>query len=113
MAGQARPGWEVAIAHAMDRRLPPAADKLVVRGSYLADYFAKIAPRPLPPFAWIPDGVDTDAFRPDRDDPEVAGLATAAHGLEGRFVVGILGNIHHNATSTTSSMGGTWPRPSP
>ena len=96
MAGMARPGWETAIAHAIDRRLPPAADRLVVRGSYLADYFAKVAARPLPPIAWIPDGVDTEAFRPRRDDPDVKALR-ASHGLEGRFVVGVLGNIHHNA----------------
>lgn len=95
MQSQRRPAWESKIAHEMDRRLPPAADKVVVRGSYLAEYFAKIAARPLPPWAWIPDGVDTEAFRPARDSGEVEALRRK-HGLEGRFVVGILGSLHHS-----------------
>ena len=95
MLGQARPGWEVAIAHEMDRRLPASADKVVVRGSYLADYFAKVASRPLPPHIWIPDGVDPEAFRPDRNSSKALALRHS-HGLEGRFVVGILGSLHHS-----------------
>src|SRR5207253_2538055 len=38
-AGQGRPRAEVAFAHELDRRLPAIADRLVFRGSYLADYF--------------------------------------------------------------------------
>lgn len=93
MINSGRPFAEVAIAHAMDRRLSRSADRLVFRGFYLADYFARIDRRPLPPWAWIPDGVDVDRFRPMRDDPKVTELK-ARLGLEGRFVVGILGNIH-------------------
>lgn len=88
---------KVALAHAMDRRLPARADKLVFRGSYLAEYFREIAPaKTLPPWRWVPDGFDPELFRPRRDDPEVAALRHA-HGLEGRFVVGIVGSIHFNA----------------
>ncbi|MBV8233800.1 MAG: glycosyltransferase [Planctomycetaceae bacterium] len=63
---------------------------------YLADYFAKlVAPRALPHRIWLPDGADTGSFRPRRDDPEVAALRRE-HGLEGRFVVGLVGSIHYN-----------------
>lgn len=95
LANQARPGAHVALAHGMDRHLPAGADKLVFRGSYLADYFRDIARAPLPPWTWLPDGVDPAAFRPRRDDPEVIALRHR-HGLDGRFVVGLVGNIHHN-----------------
>ena len=86
---------KAAAAHWLDRNLPPRADKLVFRGSYLADYFGSIAAKPLPPSAWIPDGVDVDAFRPARSSTEVATLR-ARHGLQGRFVVGLVGSLHHN-----------------
>ncbi|MBX6313066.1 MAG: glycosyltransferase [Isosphaeraceae bacterium] len=93
---QGRPIWHLALAEAMDRRLPMAADRLVFRGSYLADYFRKLVePRSLPPWIWLPDGAEVDRFRPRRNDPEVAALRRA-HGLEGRFVVGIVGTVHHN-----------------
>ncbi|HEX8201804.1 MAG TPA: glycosyltransferase [Isosphaeraceae bacterium] len=95
LAGQGRPAWQVALAHQLDRRLPPRADRLVFRGSYLADYFAAINPgHPLPPWIWLPDGVDPDQFRPRRRDPDVVALRRRL-GLEGRFVVGLVGNIHH------------------
>ncbi len=96
LANQKRPGWQVALADRLDRTLPLAADALVFRGSYLADYFAKlVAPRPLPRWTWLPDGADTSFFRPRRDEPEVVELRRS-HGLEGRFVVGLVGNIHFN-----------------
>lgn len=96
MANQGLPAWQVAVTDWMDRRLPRYADRLVFRGSYLADYFRQLAGRrSLPPWIWLPDGVDTRAFRPRRGDPEVAALRRA-HGLEGRFVVGLVGTIHHN-----------------
>lgn len=97
-ANASRPVWEVGLASAMDRRLPRRADRLVFRGSYLAEHFAALAaPHPLPPWLWLPDGVDTGHFRPERDHPEVVALRRA-QGLEGRLVVGIVGNIHHNPT---------------
>lgn len=96
LANRARPMWEVVAAHGFDRRLPAEADRLVFRGSYLADYFAKIAPRHyLPQWIWIPDGADCDLFRPRRDDPDVAALRRV-HGLEEQFVVGLVGSLHHN-----------------
>lgn len=96
LANQDLPAWQVALADRLDRTLPLAADGLVFRGSYLADYFSKlVAPRPLPRWTWLPDGADTAFFRPRRDDPEVVALRTA-HGLAGRLVVGLVGNIHHN-----------------
>ena len=96
LANQGRPFWEVAVASRMDRRLPCAADALVFRGSYLAEYFAHLMPRgELPPWHWLPDGVDCDIFRPRRGDPAVAELRRR-HGLEGKFVVGLVGSIHHN-----------------
>ena len=86
----------MAVADQFDRRLPIRADRLVFRGSYLADYFATIAAGTRrPESAWIPDGVDCQVFRPLRDDPAVAALRHE-HGLEGRFVVGLVGSIHHN-----------------
>jgi glycosyltransferase involved in cell wall biosynthesis len=97
LANQKRPRWEVALAHALDRRLPGAADRLVFRGSYLADYFASIAPQAaLPPWLWLPDGADLDVFAPDRDHPDVRALRRR-HGLEGAFVVGLVGSIHLDA----------------
>lgn len=99
LASQGRSGMQVAVAHWVDRRLPAVADRLVFRGSYLAEYFREIAGRrPLPPWTWLPDGVDVDVFRPRRDDPAVVDLRRK-HGLEGRFVVGLVGNIHHNPLS--------------
>jgi glycosyltransferase involved in cell wall biosynthesis len=98
LANQQRPQWEVAIAHWLDRRLPIEADRLVFRGSYLADYFAKILPRAnerLPPWIWLPDGADLSVFAPRRDDPSVVELKQR-HGLEGQFIVGLVGNIHQN-----------------
>jgi glycosyltransferase involved in cell wall biosynthesis len=95
LAGQGRPSWQVALAHQLDRRLPAQADRLVFRGSYLADTFETIAARrPLPPWFWLPDGVDPTQFRPRRHDPDVVALRRG-QGLDGRFVVGLVGNIHH------------------
>lgn len=92
LAGRRRS--EIALAHAFDRWLPGHADALVFRGTYLKDYFAALAPRQLPRSTWLPDGADTRVFRPRRDDPQVVELRRA-HGLEGRFVVGIVGSLHH------------------
>lgn len=96
LANQKRSALEVMFAHQVDRRLPVVADQLVFRGSFLADYFAGISARErLPSWMWLPDGVDCDLFRPQRTDAAVAELRRA-HNLEGRFVVGLVGNIHHN-----------------
>lgn len=94
---QGRSRVEVRIAHELDRRLPAGADALVFRGYYLDRYFRQhaVRGRPLPPTCFVPDGVDTTIFRPLRDDPAVLALKRA-HGLEGRFVVGIVGSLHHN-----------------
>ena len=95
LENQARPSWEVAIAHGIDRRLPAVADRLVFRGSFLANYFEDIsAQRQLPPWMWLPDGVDCNLFRPRRD-PKIT-LLRKTFGLESRFVVGLVGNIHYN-----------------
>ena len=96
LANQRRPSWEVALADGFDRRLPLAADRLVFRGSYLAEYFAGIVPGgKLPPWIWLPDGADLSAFAPRRDHPAVLELKRR-HGLEGKFVVGLVGSIHYN-----------------
>ena len=96
LANQGKPRWEVAVADALDRRLPARADRLVFRGSYLAAYFASIAPGgTLPPWIWLPDGADLSAFAPRRDEPAVAALKKK-HGLEGKFVVGLVGSLHYN-----------------
>lgn len=96
LANQRRSRAEVEIADWMDRRLPNLADQLVVRGSYLADYFRQIAPgKTLPPVTWLPDGADMAFFRPFRESPEVAELRRR-HDLEGAFVVGLVGSIHHD-----------------
>lgn len=96
LANQARSALEVGFAHQVDKRLPAVADQLVFRGTYLADYFAKISARErLPLWTWLPDGVDCEVFRPRRDDAAVAELRRE-HKLENRFVVGLVGNIHHN-----------------
>ncbi len=93
LANQGRSKAEVGLAHAFDQALPPMADALVFRGSYLQDYFQKLNPRrPLPPALWLPDGVETSVFRPRRDDPEVVALRRE-HRLEGRFVVGFVGSL--------------------
>jgi glycosyltransferase involved in cell wall biosynthesis len=97
LANQARPRSHVALADLMDRVLPACADRLIFRGSYLADYFQGLRRRPLPPWIWLPDGVDPAVFRPRRDDPQVAALRRT-HGLEGKFVVGLVGSIHYNPT---------------
>ncbi len=95
-ANQDRSALEVSLAHQIDKRLPVVADKLVFRGTYLADYFENISPQKrLPPWLWLPDGVNCELFRPQRKDPEITTLRRT-HKLEGRFVVGIVGNIHHN-----------------
>lgn len=96
LANQKRSGLEVTFAHQVDRRLPTVADHLVFRGTYLADYFAEILVRePLPTWTWLPDGVDCDLFSSLRHDPAVSELRHANE-LGDRFVVGIVGNIHHN-----------------
>ncbi len=96
LEAQRRAWWEVAAADRIDRRLPARADRLVFRGSYLADYFRSIAPNEtLPPWIWLPDGADMAVFSPRRDDPRVADLRQR-HGLDGSFVVGLVGNIHFN-----------------
>jgi glycosyltransferase involved in cell wall biosynthesis len=98
LANQRRPRWEVAVADTLDRRLTGRADRLVFRGSYLAAYFASIVKGGvLPPWIWLPDGADlsASAFAPRRDDPAVRALRSR-HGLEGKFVVGIVGSIHYN-----------------
>jgi glycosyltransferase involved in cell wall biosynthesis len=96
LANQGRSRFEVAAADRLDRFLPARADRLVFRGSYLAGYFTSIAPRrSLPPWIWLPDGADMGVFSPRRDDPAVVNLRRR-HGLERCFVVGLVGNIHHN-----------------
>ncbi|MCP9494513.1 MAG: glycosyltransferase [Pyrinomonadaceae bacterium MAG19_C2-C3] len=95
LANQGRPRWEVAFAHQADCWLPAFADGLVFRGSYLLDYFDKIAVKKIPNSTWIPDGVDCELFRPRCDDAQILALRRA-HNLEGKFVVGIVGNIHFN-----------------
>lgn len=96
LANQKRSRLEVGFAHQVDKRLPAVADRLVFRGTFLADYFKEISARErLPVWSWLPDGVDCEVFRPLRDDPAVVGLRRA-HKLEGHFVVGLVGNIHHN-----------------
>ena len=94
---QGRSALEVRVAHEFDRRLPAGADALVFRGYYLERYFREHAAggRSLPPNCFVPDGVDTQQFRPLREHPDVLALKRA-HGLEGRFVVGIVGSLHHN-----------------
>jgi glycosyltransferase involved in cell wall biosynthesis len=93
---QQRPRVEVAVADRLDRWLPAWADRLVFRGSYLADHFASMAPKgALPPWIWIPDGADMSVFSPRRDDPAVSALRRR-HGLEGQFVAGLVGNLHHS-----------------
>jgi len=96
LANQNRSPLEILFAHEVDKRAPSRADKLVFRGTFLADYFAKISARQrLPAWTWLPDGVDCALFRPLRDDSAVSELRRS-HNLEGRFVVGLAGNIHHN-----------------
>lgn len=96
LANQGRSALEVGFAHQVDKRLPAVADHLIFRGTYLADYFEKICARKsLPPWTWLPDGVDCDDFRPRRGDPGVAELRRE-YDLENSFVVGLVGNIHHN-----------------
>ena len=49
----------------------------------------------MPPWIWLPDGADLSAFAPRRDEPAVAALKKK-HGLEGKFVVGLVGSLHYN-----------------
>lgn len=96
LKGQGRRGAEVAVASAMDRKLPWMADALVFRGSYLYDWFRNLNPeRPLPPSLWLPDGVDTTRFYYDRNSNEIA-LLRSKYNLNGQFVVGLVGSIHYN-----------------
>ena len=96
LANQRRPKAEVVLASAMDRHLPAFADRLVFRGSYLAEYFkALVGEGSMPTWDWVPDGVDTGLFRPLRQEASVAALRRK-HRLENCFVVGLVGNIHHN-----------------
>jgi glycosyltransferase involved in cell wall biosynthesis len=96
LANQARSSWEIACAHQADRRLPANADQLVFRGSFLAEYFKDIfSGKDFPPWIWLPDGVDCELFSPQRQSSSVLSLRRA-HNLEGRFIVGLVGNIHHN-----------------
>ena len=103
LANQARPLWEVSVcAWNSIAASPREADRLIFRGSYLADYFTRIAPRRrLPPWIWLPDGADCDLFRPRRDESDVAALRRV-HGLEGRFVVGLVGTSITTRTSICS-----------
>lgn len=96
LSGQGRSRFELAVAGWMDKHLPKSADALVFRGSYLYDYFQKLHPqRPLPPSLWLPDGVDVSCFKPLKGDPRVSQLRSKL-GLTDQFVVGLVGNIHHN-----------------
>ena len=52
-------------------------------------------PAPAPRWIWLPDGADRDVFRPHRDEPDVAACAGCT-ACQGRFVVGLVGSIHHN-----------------
>lgn len=97
LANQGRSGLEVFVAHQLDRHIPQAADLTIFRSTFAAPYFEQIAPGGrLPRWTWLPDGADCTIFRPRRDEPEIAELRRR-HGLEGQFVVGIVGSIHHNA----------------
>lgn len=96
LANQHRPWLEVTTAGLLDSRLPLIADQLVFRGSYLMKYFEeRLAPRQLPRRMWLPDGVDCAEFKPMRTAAAVESLRDK-HGLRGRFIVGLVGNIHHD-----------------
>jgi glycosyltransferase involved in cell wall biosynthesis len=96
LANQSRPRWEVLLADWMDRKLPRRADGLVFRGTYLREYFKDLASgAALPPSEWIPDGVDTELFRPVRESAAVKELR-ARWGLDGAFVVGIVGSVNYS-----------------
>ncbi len=96
LANQQRSRVEIALAHLFDSRLPWVADRLVVRGSYLVEYLQALRPdHELPPTRWIPDGADCELFRPRRNSAEMLELRRM-HGLQDKFVVGLVGNIHFN-----------------
>ena len=97
LANQARSTWEISVAHGFDKYLPRRADRLVFRGSYLADYFGKLCgEHSLPDWLWLPDGVDGSVFKPlPMKAVEIAALRTE-HRLDGKFVIGLVGNIHYN-----------------
>lgn len=96
LANQSRPRWEIAVAAWLDSVLSTKADGLTFRGTYLKDYFERLVdPRLLPPSEWLPDGVDTDLFRPLRGTAQVQTLRER-WGLDDEFVVGIVGSINHS-----------------
>lgn len=98
LEGQGKSGLELKLSSYLDRKLPWLADALVFRGSYLYDYFRKLQPNKLlPPSLWLPDGVDTDAFVPLNQSDEIQSLRSQ-YQLNGKFVVGLVGSIHHNPT---------------
>jgi glycosyltransferase involved in cell wall biosynthesis len=95
---QGRSGWEVWLARLLETNLPARADALVFRGSYLLELFRSEASsrgKALPRSYFVPDGVDTQAVRPARSSERVEKLRRAL-GLEGMFVVGVVGSLHHN-----------------
>ena len=95
---QGRPGWEVWLARLLESDLPARADALVFRGSYLLELFrseASSGGKVLPPSFFVPDGVDTEEVRPSRFSERVVKLRRAL-GLEGMFVVGVVGSLHYN-----------------
>jgi glycosyltransferase involved in cell wall biosynthesis len=98
LAAQRRSVVEISAARWLDRWLPRAADKLVFRGSYLVEYFRDlVGSSRFPGALWLPDGVDCETFRPQRGDDSVRALRRR-YGLDDKFVVGIVGSIHHNPT---------------
>ena len=100
---QGRPRFQVELAKRLEAYLPRTADALVFRGSYLLERFHKEASSrgvDLPPSHFIPDGVDPDAVRPERDSARVKSLRRT-HGLDDAFVVGVVGSIHYNARAQT------------
>ena len=95
---QGRPGWEVWLARLLENDLPARADALVFRGSYLLEFFRSEASsrgKVLPPSYFIPDGVDTEQVKPSRSSERVANLRRAL-GLDGMFVVGMVGSLHYS-----------------
>ncbi|MFM7593343.1 MAG: glycosyltransferase [Isosphaeraceae bacterium] len=95
MQGQGKKGFELEIASWFDKSLPWRADALVFRGTYLRNYFQNLRPsRQLPPSLWLPDGVDVNTFRPMPDSFAV-GQLRVKYDLQSRFVIGLVGNIHH------------------
>lgn len=96
LKGQDKNKLELYIATLFDKVLPYQADALVFRGTYLRDYFRKLNPsRQLPPSLWLPDGVDTDLFRPLQESADINHLKTK-YKLQSKLVVGLVGSIHHS-----------------